>query len=39
MTTSSKSNIPQISSIDELFKYNLMIPDYQRPYKGAYSRH
>lgn len=33
MTTSSKSNIPQISSIDELFKYNLMIPDYQRPYK------
>lgn len=30
---SSKSNIPQILSIDKLLRMNLIIPDYQRPYK------
>lgn len=28
-----KNNIPQIWSIDKLLKANLVIPNYQRPYK------
>ena len=28
-----KNNIPQIWSIDKLLKTNLVIPNYQRPYK------
>lgn len=30
---SLKNNVPQIWSIDRLLAANLIIPDYQRPYK------